>query len=180
MKIAVCPGHHSARPGARNEAHGLVEHDEVLRIVAHVVNIFADWDDEVRAFTGTLKQKVEAINAWEADVALDVHLNASPGHDTSGCMSLHYPNRAGRRLSQYISQQCSTLLALPDLGARIGNYQLDPKNGIIYFLSRTNMTAAVVEPLYVDHPTDVLHLLAKNYALIAFGVCDGVRRYLAL
>lgn len=150
MKIAVRAGHNYGVPGAvgyvdevtenRKYAAALISY---LRKRGHVVL------DVTPTTTSTSIQDlyygVSRANAWGAKLFLSCHINAGGGQ---GCEAIYYlGSKAGLNYANQISKIISTL------GFKNRGPKADTRG--LYELARTNMTAIVIEPFFLDTKSDV-------------------------
>lgn len=158
--IALSAGHNPEKPGACFE--GNCEHAEA---VAWVANISHELNKlKVPNFivpTGTLTEKVQAINARHAKAAVEIHFNMNlPG--TRGCETLYHPgSKKGRLIASTINSPLASFFS-PNRGIKEGWYKMDVPGvkdydgdvegdeSIDYFLRATNCPAVIVEPDFIS------------------------------
>lgn len=148
MKIAIAGGHSKAAPGAS----GLLNEYEcdrsyvaqlipALRAAGHEV---VDCSNEEPTVNGELKKKVWIANDVDADLFIDVHLNAGGG---TGTECWYYEgNEDSRKIAAALSANVSAALGLPDRGAKATKS--------LYVLRNTKMTAVLLEVCFVDRQED--------------------------
>jgi N-acetylmuramoyl-L-alanine amidase len=149
MKIALIPGHGpSIDQGAENK-DGTTElawnRDLVRRIKSHL-----DGRAEVVVINRVRERlsPVAEINATQAQVALEFHLNASNGK-ASGTEMI-YISRAGRIIAEKLLNAAVGVLRLPNRGVK------QPFAGRgNFFLTKTRMPAVIVESFFIDNSEDL-------------------------
>jgi len=173
MKIALSIAHEPNSVGAKRGVfteYGMSCHvtgilAERLQRRGHEVYIIG---------SGTLSWKTNRINDLNCDVGVEIHFNSSIHPTTKGAMCLHAGSKQGEKLAEIIGRRISEVLGVGDLKPKLGKYQLDPKNKLLYILRKTNCPFVVVEPCYLSNDDD---LTSVNMSLIAFAVCDGLELY---
>jgi N-acetylmuramoyl-L-alanine amidase len=195
MRIALCPGHHKSAKGAVNKKHGLNEHDEATKVVDHAYEILTRQGHTVVIITGTLGEKVRAINAGDFDLVIDLHFNADADHldpedfDNSrghGAMVMYCPkarvygdtepHTVRREQAAVFSFAMHSKLGNRDLGGRPGWYWgSNPPKKKDYFLRKTNCVAFIPEPGYIDNNGFAeAWLVSGRHREIAEAICNGI------
>jgi len=176
MKIAICPGHHPLRSGAKNTKHSLNEHREAKHVVYALAEILKDEGHQVSIFTGTLSQKIAKINHGSFALALDIHFNAGGGR---GCEVVHVPKSEYRHAqAANMSRIIATELHVRDRGAKEGWWQggSHPGTKPDAFVTQTNCAAFIPEPLFIDNDSEVeAWLVTGQHGAIAEAIASGVR-----
>jgi N-acetylmuramoyl-L-alanine amidase len=136
-----------------------------------VVNLVRD-DDKALA----LYERIEAANAWEADLSLCLHHSTNPSASAQGAAAYYFANgvyeaKGGKRLAGYIVDAFVRELGRVDLHKHGRNYA---------WLREAKPLAVMVEPGYLSHP-DEGPLVADNEVLIreAVAISHGIEAYLA-
>lgn len=110
-------------------------------------------------------QPVTETNETRADMAIELHLNSTPG--ASGTEMIHYPGSArGMKLASLLQAAAVRVLGLPNRGIKT------PQGGGrgLRWLKNTNMPAVIVESFFIDNDGDLSvgnekkDELAKAYA----------------
>jgi len=173
MRLAISAGHNPRRQGASYE--GLTEYQEAV-IWCHHINKFLEGSnvDVYEVPTGRLRDKVEFVNSLGADLAIEVHFNASVG-DASGCETLHYPGSTnGMIAAQIIQDHIVGVMQNKDRGIKPGYYQMNPAKGVDYFLRATNCTSLILEPDFISK----IGGYQWNRKYICRSIADGIIQYL--
>ncbi|MBD3289800.1 hypothetical protein GF337_13420 [candidate division KSB1 bacterium] len=153
-KVAIAAGHYPQRPGATATLEGgfiYVEHELATQVTARLKSILSGREDiEVQEVWGTLQQKVETINRWAADLALEVHFNDAPNPAAVGTETLYYAGSTqGKKFAIRIQEQLVENLGTENRGAKIGWYQ--GQVGVpLYFLKNTLMPAIIIEVCFLN------------------------------
>lgn len=160
-KIALSAGHN---PKARGACHDDVcEHEVAAAWVSFIAQELPGDIEVVFVPTGSLPQKVKAINDAKCDLAIEVHFNACGGCGAEGCETLYYPGSASGRDAAYYLQAAMAGTGVRNRGVKEGWYRMDrpgvkdydgDKDGDEapdYFLKATNCTALIVEPEFIDN-----------------------------
>ena len=150
----ISAGHNSAAQGA--EWNGRWEHPEMLKWQDLLVQYLGDSGQAVPA--GTLKEKVDFINAEQASYAVELHLNSAKvdgkpvgrGHEV-----LYYGGSTlGLELAGYVNLSLSKFFT-PDRGVKVGTYHMQPGGPPLYFLQQTHCPAVIAEIDFV-HRFDLI------------------------
>ncbi|MBN2007834.1 N-acetylmuramoyl-L-alanine amidase [candidate division KSB1 bacterium] len=186
-RIAIAAGHYSEHPGAiatTQEGITYVEHDLAKQIVRELfAQLIADGSELiVEQFRGNLNEKIEAINRWKADLAVEIHFNDAPDDSVVGTETLY---NSGSELGKFAAESIlNKLVAAIDTvsrGAKVGWYQ--GQVGVpLYFLNNTFMPAVIVEVCYLHRP-DIEKVIGVPpgpiwYVSAAEGIAAGIRAYL--
>jgi len=194
--IVLCAGHTPEATGAVNAKYNLNEYSEALVIVECMVDILKDLDYQVTTMTGKLRDKVDFINEYKPDLALDIHFNADYDHldpydndDTRGCgcMVMYCPKQSRyggveplnyNRKEQAItmSRVMSNVIKAKDLGGRQGWYWgSNPPKDKDYFLRKTTCPAFIPELGYIDNNKFCEDwLLANRHYELAEAIVRGI------
>lgn len=149
IKIAIAGGHSRKAPGAVGY---LNEYLCDRAMVAHLIPALRDagfdvldCSNEEPTERAELVHKVEAANAWDADIFLDVHFNAGGG---TGAECWYYSSSVeGRALAARMSADVAAAFGIPDRGAKASTS--------LYVLKATKMTAVLLETCFVDSEADL-------------------------
>ena len=124
----------------------------------------------------SIKSKVAASNAFNADVCMDIHINAGGGDGSEVYYSHVSPN--GKKLAQSI---VDATLAIRQ-NTRGIKVRLD-KDGTDYYgmIRETDAPAVLVECAFIDNATDIqiINTEAKRKAF-GYAIADGVAKYLGV
>jgi len=187
MKIALCPGHTTSKPGARNKKYGFTEHSVAVEVVYLLMEMLEKEGYEVKTFFGNLRAKVSNINRGNFDLALDIHFNADPEtEDTDdkkgyGCGVVYYPHSEKRRIqAKIMADAIAKTIGERSIGAIPGYYWggKTPGKKVDYFLKHTNCPAFIPEPGFIDNNAFCeKFLLTDKQDLIAKGLLEGIKAY---
>lgn len=185
--ISISPGHYAKYPGV--EKNGFSEYYVCKDIVDRLRTMF-DKRYKVYVVEGVLKRKVDLINRWNPDLAIEIHLANTNSTKTSGSRSFHMAaSQKSRLLSKYLLDQCLEDLGTEDKGSFIGWYRkispssrssfnsdIEPK--IDVFLSGTNCTAAIIEPFYISSSEDCRKFITdEGLTLIAQSIFKAIEKF---
>jgi len=168
-RVAVSIGHTDTDPGAVSK-DGRKEHEEA-RAIAYWVKYYLNRMDYkvIDVPVGPLPDKVAYINTLNADVAIEVHLNAANGVAT-GSESLYYPfSKEGKRLARLVENQMEKITK--SRGIKLGLFR-GRKGKYLYFLRKTKMPSIIVEPYFID----ALEYIDPR--LIGRMIAEGISDYL--
>ena len=182
IRIYIDQGHNPESPNSGAEGNGYREQDLVYTIgVALFERLAADPNFEPRLSRPTpetslgssnassLRVRVNAANAWPADLFLSLHTNASVDASATGTESLVYRlNSKSAEIGTVISRNIAQRTGLRNRGvkARPG----------LYVLRRTNMPAVLVELGFITNPADAA-LMASSPNLFADAIYSALRTY---
>lgn len=151
-KVFIGVGHGGSDPGA--VANGLREEDLNLttalacneELVRHgVVTLMSRTTDE----EDTLKQEIAECNAFDPDLAVDLHHNAGKG---DGCEVFHsIVGGTGKKLAENINEE---IKALGQNSRGVKTRKNDNGKDYYGFIRQTKAPAAIVEYAFLDHPED--------------------------
>ena len=153
MKVALSAGHgkrigHAGiivyDPGA--VYYGIAEHDVCLGIV-NMVFALCNKIPELELIEippDTLQEKVSFINAYGAEVAIELHLNSATDTKVRGTECLYYPGSAeGFKIALQLSKTISTNINTPNRGIK--------ERPDLYFLRKTRCPAVVLEADFLSN-----------------------------
>lgn len=177
MKVAISIGHNPQRQGATIFGQ-ISEYGETAAVVGQCIKHFTRAGHECHIVgTGPLEYKVEEANRLNADIAVEVHLNAANGR-ASGCETLYCPgSEEGKLLAESIQRYLADAVGNRDRGAKEGWYRMNRDNGPDYFLEQTNCPAVIVEPYFIDAEHG---LKADNWTSekIAMAILTGAEEFM--
>lgn len=181
-RIAICPGHHIFSPGVDithnndGEERHFIEHHQALMIAIKIKDMLGEYD--VKIIEGKITKKASVINAWNADLAIDIHFNGNIDPDVGGIMTLHSGSVLSIKLAELIQSRMVHCIGLKDRGTPHGYYQLNPQNRLCGFLRLTNCPAVITEGLYLTNPKEAALLIrpSTKYAY-ALGIAQGIENY---
>ena len=183
-RVAISAGHNPAAPGAAR--HGVTEHQEAVEWVDQLISaitLYGDRDRKLEVMahkipTGTLGAKVRHINNLQCDLALEIHFNAASDNRASGCETLYFPgSEKGRGAALAFQTDLSTAMETKSRGVKEGWYRMVTGGVPNYFLAKTNCTALILEPEFLEHISKIKRLrslgcwsIATSIYLLAQGV----------
>ena len=187
-KIAISAGHFPARPGAVatiNNGMVYVEHELAKKVVTALKTELErlNLELDVQEFSGTLQQKVDTINRWGADIALEVHFNDSLDPNVKGTETLYYSGSTyGKAIAEVIQKHIVNTLETVSRGAKIGWYRGEVGKPL-YFLKNTRMPAIISEICFLNLE-DIEKVVGvpekRNWAeIVAKGLAQGLKYYIA-
>lgn len=178
-KVYVGIGHGGYDSGA--VGNGFKEKDLTLSIGKYCNERLKQYGIETKISRTTdcdssIKSKVAASNAFNADVCMDIHINSGGGDGSEVYYSHVSPN--GKKLAQSI---VDATLAIRQ-NTRGIKVRLD-KDGTDYYgmIRETDAPAVLVECAFIDNATDIqiINTEAKRKAF-GYAIADGVAKYLGV
>ena len=182
IRIYIDQGHNPKSPNSGAEGNGYREQDIVYTIgTALYDRLRADPNFEARLSRPTpetslgtsnassLRLRVNAANAWPADLFLSLHTNASPDTSATGTESLVYKaNSTAADIGAAIARSISQRTGLRNRGvkARPG----------LYVLRRTQMPAVLSELGFITNAEDA-SLMASSPSLFADAIYAALKSY---
>lgn len=177
-KIYIDQGHNPVNPNAGAEGNGFREQDLVYNIGRITSDILREYGFDVRlsrptpetqlgsSATSSLASRVNAANAWGADLFISLHTNASEITTATGSEAFVFRrDDEAERLAQNILIQLNYETGLPTRGVY-------PRPGL-YVLRKTRMPATLIELGFITNPVDA-ELMAYSPQLFAVGISNGV------
>ena len=183
-RIAIVAGHLEQDKGASKIIDGITyaEYDLARKVTDEVFAQIAAMDGiDAKQFYGMLTQKVDAINAWHADIAVEVHFNRTPKNNKTGTETLYdSESKEGKRLATVLQKELVRRLGTTSRGAKVGWYRGVPANRL-YFLSYTRMPAAIIEVCFLNKP-DIEKVIGVPprelwYVAPATAIVQGILNY---
>ena len=179
MKIAIVVGHHPGAPGATY--HNYSEYMVMAPVAGALVEALQEGGHEAWLVgASSLGTKINRVNELNADIGLELHMNAHTDTSASGYEVLHAGSEKGVALADLISD-CLVVAGLRDRGVKLGRYRQDPNEKVIPILKDTNCPFAVLELGFISNPED-LYYVRVNKAMIARRIALGcelwVRKFL--
>lgn len=181
-KIYIDQGHNPQNPNAGAEGQGYREQDLVYEIGVRTAEILRANGQQVRlsrptpqtqlgtSTSSSLAARVNEANAWEADVFVSLHANASELTGASGSEAFVFSiDSPAEQLAADILEQLSLNTGLEDRGVSARTN--------LYVLRRTRMPATLIELGFITNARDA-RLMAESPQLFARGVADGILEYL--
>lgn len=204
MRIALSHCHNEKAQGAVNKRYGLTEYQQGGLVLEFLAEILTLKGHDVRVFEGnSLREKIAAINAWGADLAVEPHFNADADHldpednDDSrgrGIMTMYCPQYGAYGIQESLAykrkQQADAFsaamyehLETRNLGGRQGWWWGKTVAGKpVYrdgFLTKTNCPAFIPEPGYIDNARFAADwLVSGRQAEIAEALAAGIEAVL--
>ena len=186
IRIFIDQGHNPRDFNTGAEGNGFFEQDITYKVGRLLYEMLAENGNfEVRLSrpsedtvlgtnnTTALIARVQAANAFLADLFLSVHTNASLNPDVSGSECLVYSPQStvAVQVSREILIQMNEITGLPNRGIfyRPG----------LYVLRKTAMPAVLCELGFISNPKDA-ELMAYSPSLFATAIYRGVLRYYGL
>ena len=186
IKIYIDQGHNPSRFNTGAEGNGYYEQDITYEIGRRLYNLLRENPEfEVRLSRPTkdtvlgtsnstsLVERVNQANAWDADIFLSLHNNASENPDATGNEALIYGpgSTVAYDLGTNILEQLTLTTGLRNRGIvyRPG----------LYVLKETEMPAVLVEMGFISNPYDA-DLLANSPYLFSTGIYRGILKYYGL
>ena len=182
IRIFIDQGHNPKNPNAGAEGNGLKEQDityavgqELARLLRqngnYEVMLSRNSPDEILGSSNaeSLRQRVEAANAFGADYFISIHTNASEIPSAQGSEAIVYnKDSAAIPLAESILQGLAYATGFPDRGVY--------SRPTLYVLRRTKMPALLVEIGFITNPEEA-YLMRTNPGLFAAGIYNGIVNY---
>lgn len=182
IRIFIDQGHNPQNPNAGAEGNGLREQDvtyavgqELARLLRqngnYEVLLSRNSPTEILGNSNgeSLRQRVEAANAFGADYFISIHTNASEISTAQGSEAIVYnQNSAAIPLAKSILQGLEYATGFPERGVY--------SRPTLYVLRRTKMPAVLVEIGFITNPEEA-YLMRTNPGLFAAGIYNGIVNY---
>ena len=182
IRIYIDQGHNPVNPNAGAEGNGYREQDITYRIGQELFTLLENdpafearlsrsSPDVVLGISNadSLRQRVEGAEAFDADLFLSLHTNASSLPAATGSEALVFSlTGTAADIARVILRYMAEATGLPNRGvkARPG----------LYVLRRTSMPAIVLEMGFITNERDAT-LMAEAPGLFARGIYNGLRSY---
>ena len=182
IRIFIDQGHNPRNPNAGAEGNGFREQDITYRVgvaLARLLNANQDFEARLSRnsegeILGTsnaesLRIRVNAANAFDADAFISIHLNAS--YITSATGSEAFVFSLGSPASELASDlllRLTEATGYPNLGVKA--------RPTLYVLRKTRMPATLVEIGFISNPGEAV-FMNNNPELYARGIYNGILTY---
>lgn len=186
--IALSAGHHPKAVGAESGAR--TEHAEASKWVGRIASILSPTHAVTIVPTGTLTEKVAAINALHAQqpvaIAVEIHFNSDPKRAGRGCETLYCPNSVAGKAAADVIQGALAPIFAPNRGVKPGWYRMDRPGHVDfvgdvdgdekvdYFLKATNPVALILEPCFIHQHSELDNMWQTGCAVIAQSLIELV------
>ena len=157
--VLVDPGHGGLQPGAPG-VEGVPEKSYNLAMALRVGELL-QWAGANVSYTRiadqtvSLRERVDAVQAVDADILLSIHANASLTRDATGTETLYHPGRpADRLLASALQENVVSQLGILDRGVKQRND--------LYILRHSPVPSALVEVGFLDHAEEGVFLLTPE------------------
>lgn len=159
-KIALVVGHKSTSTGARNEERKLSEWEFNARLALDVWGRFQDSEIECAVIhRRTYKSLPGDVNAYDPDLVVLMHANASFNHDASGSEVLYYHRSEPSAVAAAIFQDnFLSELNLRDRG--IKGIDSEARGGLM--VAGTRAKTVLCEPFFIDFNDDLVVALSSD------------------
>lgn len=184
MKIAFVVGHSQKSQGAV-DVNGLQEWSFHLPVAEKCVAIAVARGHEAAMFlrpnggyTTAMAALVKEINAYQPDLVVSLHFNATPTHTVSGTEALHWPgSEGGEPLAKALAEEVSKALGTRNRGAKAQTHSHSSKPLPLYILKDTDAWASIVETHFGDVASDVAKAMAgRQSGALARAIVAGCER----
>jgi N-acetylmuramoyl-L-alanine amidase len=182
IKIYIDQGHNPSAPNAGAEGNGYREQDIVYRIGIELFDLLSrdpyfiprlsrpTEDTQLgNSNASSLRVRVEAANAFGADLFLSLHTNASINESASGTEGLVFRrDSTAYDIAEVLLRELTQVTGLRNRGVVL-------RPGL-YVLRRTRMPAVLLELGFITNAGDA-ELMYENPRLFAQGIYAGLRAY---
>ena len=170
--VLIDPGHGGLQPGALG-VQGVREKVYNLKVALRVGELL-QWAGADVSYTRigdrtvSLRERVDAVQAVNADILLSIHANASLTKDATGTETLYHPGRpADRLLASALQENVVSQLGLFDRGIK--------QRSDLYILRHSPVPSALVEVGFLDHVEEGPFILtAEAIEKASMGLVRGV------
>lgn len=179
MKIAIDIGHTSGRDQGAVSACGLSEHVYWSGLAHIIIYELEKAGHQAKIYRredhgGSVSAECRAINSWNADIAVSLHLNSSDNTKAGGHEVIYHGNSGkGKSLAGTINESLNDVSGLKDRKIRT------PFAGRgDTWLSATKCPAVIVEAGFLSNPEDVSILKSSGHqiaSLVARGIGEYIR-----
>ena len=181
LKVCIDPGHEGGAkgldPGAVNgskkEAVAALaiakKVGSLLKARGHQIQYTRTKDKEL-----TLQKRCDISNAFDADVFVSIHLNASINEEAEGIETWRYKNVGDKtkKLAENIQTQLIAMTGSKNRGVKTSES--------LYVLKHTRASAALIEVGFISNSAEVKSLFCeKCQSRIAQGIVNGIERAFA-
>lgn len=177
LKVCIDAGHGGKDPGAVNGS----KHEAVaaLAIAKKVGTILKKKGHSIKYTRSSdkfveLADRCEISNAFDADVFVSIHLNASANDEAEGIETWRYKNVGNKtkKLAENIQTQLIAMTGSKNRGVRTSES--------LYVLKHTKASAALIEVGFISNPAEAKSLFCeKCQNRIAQGIVNGIERAFA-
>ncbi len=182
IRVYIDQGHNPQNPNAGAEGNGRREQDIVYRIGRELYALLeADPDFSARLSRPTpetalgistadsLRLRVEGAEAFDADLFLSLHTNASSLPAATGSEALVFSESSpSYRIGEVVLRSMTEATGLANRGVKV-------RPGL-YVLRRTTMPAVMLEMGFITNAGDAA-LMADSPRLFARGIYNGLQAY---
>lgn len=167
--IILSAGHNPKAQGASN-GDDFTEYlicTEWVRIIQELIDPIIPC---ILVPTGSLNSKVKFINKQsDAVMIVELHFNSN-NKKAKGVEALYHPNSSkGKLLAEALCDGFEKReLFMPNRGAKIGYYQMNPEKPIDFLLRKTNPVACIFEPEFISHKKKII----DNKETACFAIAD--------
>jgi N-acetylmuramoyl-L-alanine amidase len=146
-----------------------------------------------------LREKIDVLNKWEVDLAIESHFNSYKSSKARGCETLYFSlpglnrfSKKGKVLAECIQEETISQMELRsgrpiyNRGAKgMASFKrlLSDGREIVpryAFLTRTKMPAVITEPLFISSEEDAWYLKHEHdeeILRLATGVVNGILKF---
>ena len=156
--LAIVVGHNRVAQGAIR----VLDRETEWRYNQDLAERIRDLDpDRVRIFfrppgRGGVRACYREVDAWGADLSVELHFNAVRNRTVSGTETLTSGTDGSRRLAAAIQGRMVSVLGLPDRGCKVrtpwAKRRIDRRGSTSLFAGRA--PAVLVEPFFGSNPDD--------------------------
>ena len=176
MKIFLSVGHSQLKNGNYTSADGrkyggCLEYtynkklakkiEEILENEGHKVTLCICPEKKFSKSTEEKSYKIPIENRGDYDMAIELHLNASVGHNAEGCEVLYLSDK-GKAIAKRIENKLDDIFK--GRGVTLRNN--------LYFLKSTKAPAVMLETFFCDNPND--YKKGKYIDEVALKICEGI------
>lgn len=177
LKVCIDPGHGGKDPGAVNDS----KHEAVAALaIAKKVGTLLKKKGHTIKYTRSSDKFVELAdrckisNAFDADVFVSIHLNASTNNEAEGIETWRYKNVSDKtkRLADNVQTQLIAMTGARNRGVKTSES--------LYVLKHTKASAVLIECGFISNNSEAKSLFCeKCQNRIANGIVAGIEKAFA-
>lgn len=178
-KLAVVVGHNHQSQGAHSKTLGSSEWPFNKQVAERMEGYAGEFNAELRVFfrepVGNVRKEIrtayEKIDAWGADLSLELHFNGGPASASGSEMLYWHKSSKGRALAEEVQAAVLSTYGLRDRGPK----PVQPGQAGAISVSAGVAPALVTEPFFGSNAGDASQIKAKGIDALAKTYLSGAR-----